>query len=552
MSMKRVLCLYRVSTKGQVDKITDDIPMQRRECLDFIAKQEDWVFFDERVEKGVSGYKLSLNDRDAILDIRALAEKKKFDVLLVFMFDRLGRREDETPFLVEWFIQHGIEVWSTREGQQKIENRSGKLINYIRFWQAGGESEKTSIRVKAAHTQMTADGLWRGGNPAYGYKLALNGRVGKKNRQLYDLEIDEVQGPIVREMFRLIVEEGYGTLRAANYLNEKYPDPKKIWTAQTIRGMIRNPMYTGRFHMNDTLSEPNDDLRLISDETAQFAQYALKQHIPRKYYPQRKAENDAMSEDAPTKVSVYGATLLSGLLYCGHCGCRLVGGYSTKQRKNGAYHRPIYRCYNGSVKAKHCDGQSTYSAKKIEGSVLEVVRRYLRNVSRTVDSVWKEQAKLQLRSKNSALLKAANTQLGKLREQEERLRQEVMRSLMGESAFDTEMLKEMLDKNKAGIAELEGQIERLKADADAEEARLNYLTAQYRMIRNWAEEFDRADNDTKKMILAHLIEKITVDKDYHLNIVFYVAEDSFREMIGTEEPNVQISEAEACIPARVG
>lgn len=124
MSMKRVLCLYRVSTKGQVDKITDDIPMQRRECLDFIAKQEDWVFFDERVEKGVSGYKLSLNDRDAILDIRALAEKKKFDVLLVFMFDRLGRREDETPFLVEWFIQHGIEVWSTREGQQKIENRS--------------------------------------------------------------------------------------------------------------------------------------------------------------------------------------------------------------------------------------------------------------------------------------------------------------------------------------------------------------------------------------------------------------------------------------------
>lgn len=72
------------------------------------------------------------------------------------------------------------------------------------------------------------------------------------------------------------------------------------------------------------------------------------------------------------------------------------------------------------------------------------------------------------------------------------------------------------------------------------------------MIRNWAEEFDRADNDTKKMILAHLIEKITVDKDYHLNIVFYVAEDSFREMIGTEEPNVQISEAEACIPAMVG
>ena len=29
MKMKRVMCLYRVSTRGQVDK-QDDIPMQRR------------------------------------------------------------------------------------------------------------------------------------------------------------------------------------------------------------------------------------------------------------------------------------------------------------------------------------------------------------------------------------------------------------------------------------------------------------------------------------------------------------------------------------------
>ena len=105
--MKRVLCLYRVSTKGQVDK-KDDIPMQRRECMAFIERMEDWCFYDELMEKGVSGYKVSASKRDAILEIRALAEKKKFDVLLVFMFDRLGRREDETPFLVQWFIEHGV------------------------------------------------------------------------------------------------------------------------------------------------------------------------------------------------------------------------------------------------------------------------------------------------------------------------------------------------------------------------------------------------------------------------------------------------------------
>ena len=115
--MKKVICLYRVSTVGQVDH--DDIPMQRLACREYAATHPDWEIIEEISEKGVSGYKVSTNARDAIVEIKRRAAQHEFDVLLVFMFDRLGRREDETPFVVQWFVQQGIEVWSTREGEQR-------------------------------------------------------------------------------------------------------------------------------------------------------------------------------------------------------------------------------------------------------------------------------------------------------------------------------------------------------------------------------------------------------------------------------------------------
>ncbi|MGN0182017.1 MAG: recombinase family protein [Candidatus Ornithomonoglobus sp.] len=115
----RVGCLYRVSTKKQVsDK--DDIPMQKQACTEF-AESKGWIITKEFLEKGVSGYKLTSNERDVLQDLKESALRREFDVLLVFMFDRLGRRDDETPFIVEWFDKQGIEVWSVKEGQQTFE-----------------------------------------------------------------------------------------------------------------------------------------------------------------------------------------------------------------------------------------------------------------------------------------------------------------------------------------------------------------------------------------------------------------------------------------------
>lgn len=235
-NVKRVYCLYRVSTVGQVEK--DDFPMQKQFCREFVNCHSGWHIENEFYEKGISGYKVSAKDRDAVQEIQRDAVQGKFDVLLVYMFDRLGRRDDETPFVVEWFVRNGIEVWSAVEGQQRFDNHVDKLLNYIRYWQASGESIKTSVRVKTRMEQLTQDGLFTGGSIPYGYRLEKRGRINKRNREVCDLTVDDDAAKIVQLIFYKYVHEGYGAQRLCRYLTE-LGIRKTIQKDGTVRREIR-------------------------------------------------------------------------------------------------------------------------------------------------------------------------------------------------------------------------------------------------------------------------------------------------------------------------
>ena len=92
---------YRVSTDKQVDhndKNQADIPMQRKACHAFCEKM-GWTIVHEEQEDGVSGHKVRAENRDKLQIIKERARQGKFDILLVFMFDRIGRIADETPFV---------------------------------------------------------------------------------------------------------------------------------------------------------------------------------------------------------------------------------------------------------------------------------------------------------------------------------------------------------------------------------------------------------------------------------------------------------------------
>lgn len=274
---KRVCCLYRVSTLKQVEK--DDIPMQKQRCHEFAA-QMGWDIVREFSEKGVSGFKVSAKQRDAIQEIQREAALNTFDILLVFMFDRLGRRDDETPFIVEWFVNNGIEVWSAEEGQQRFDNHVDKLLNYIRYWQASGESIKTSIRTKTRLGQIVMEGRFRGGYAPYGYQLVKKGRMGKKNRELFDIEVNPMEAAAVRRIFELADQYGYGgrktstTLKEEGFINLRTSEP---FHYSTIQNILINIAYTGVLRSGESVSEIFPELQIITPEQFQRVQKGREQ-----------------------------------------------------------------------------------------------------------------------------------------------------------------------------------------------------------------------------------------------------------------------------------
>ena len=458
----RVCCLYRVSTTKQVDHDDQnqaDIPVQRKACREF-AERMGWTIVYEEQENGVSGFKVSANDRDKIQLIKEYAEQGKFDILLVFMFDRLGRRDDETPFVVEWLINHGIQLWSVNEGEQRIDTHVDRLTNYIRFWQADGESQKTSMRTKAALGQMVQEGRFRGGTPAYGYQLVKKGRTGKKNRELYDIEINPDEAFAVKRMFDLTDRYGYGgrkistILKNEGIVNLRTGEP---FHYSTIQHILANIMNAGILRSGETQSEVFPELQIIPLEQFQRVAKAREQRsvnyaIKCGWEPETVILADGSEATVVRSTGSYprkivGKALLSGNVYCGHCGGRIFATTARKAHHPSDHPERIamYKCYNRTQHKEQCDGPTTYRAEKVDNVVESILRGIFERAKR-VDEQEFLKAQVQLSSKQyQQKLKLVKAEYSKATKELSKWEELMLASIEGTCVFTPEQVKKRMD-----------------------------------------------------------------------------------------------------------
>nr|BDD44710.1 hypothetical protein 16 [bacterium] len=154
MKNTRVVLYARVSTKEQNSET------QLRELRDY-CKDEGYNLCDEYIDNGVSG---GTGDRKEFLRLLADADRKRFDLVVIWSLDRLSREGiSNTLGYIKRLRKANVALESLQEKWlDPSDDKIGELILSIFAWVAEQERIRIATRVKAGRDRARAEGKHMG------------------------------------------------------------------------------------------------------------------------------------------------------------------------------------------------------------------------------------------------------------------------------------------------------------------------------------------------------------------------------------------------------
>lgn len=134
-----------------------------------------------------------------------------------------------------------------------------------------------------------------------------------------------------------------------------------------------------------------------------------------------------------------------------------------------------------------------------------------------------EEEKLQLLLKkqmagNRATQKKLTLELKKSEEQLSKLQLEIGKTLTGDSLYSPEELTQAIKVLRERITQAKQQLAELQEEEASKQRRVEMITPAYNQFKSWADEFDMASMEQKKMIACQLFKRIEVGRDYAISV----------------------------------
>jgi site-specific DNA recombinase len=245
----RVAVYARVSTTRQAQAQGIEQQLDR---LRAAATERGWVLEEQHVyrDDGYSGARLGRPGLDRLRDHAALAE---LDLVLVTAPDRLARNYVHQVLLIEELAGHGCQVEFL--DRPMSSDPHDQLLLQIRG--AVAEYERTLIAERmrrGRQAKMRAGTLLPWTTPPFGYRLDP-----ERPRQADAVRVEGGEAVLVAQLFDWYLEPQATVYRLARRLTDlgvATPTGKQRWNVASVRGILRNPAYTGRALTNRTQVAP--------------------------------------------------------------------------------------------------------------------------------------------------------------------------------------------------------------------------------------------------------------------------------------------------------
>lgn len=311
----KTCALYvRYSSNNQTEQ---SIEGQLRVCKDFCARY-NMKIVEVYADRATSASK-DIEKRVSFLKMIKDSEKGNFDAVVVYKLDRFARSRYDSATYKYRLKKNGVQLISATENIS--DDPEGIILESVLEGMAEFYSAELSQKINRGLRESAYKHNSIGGQIPLGYKTE-----GKK------LVIDEETAPIVRQAFEMYAE-GHSVAEICRTFNARgYKTSKGTrFGKSSFSKIFRNEKYIGVYQFHEYRAED-----------------AIPAIIDKKTFDLVQARLKAVGK-APGQFKAKRIYLLSGKLYCGHCGSRM------NANSGGGGNYLYYECYGKKNLHKECN-----------------------------------------------------------------------------------------------------------------------------------------------------------------------------------------------------
>ena len=516
--MKRTAIYVRVSTDRQAQAQTIE---QQLERLKVHLEAEGETLSSENIfrDDGYSG--ASLN-RPGLDQLRDQVRRSAVNRVMITSPDRLARNYVHQMVLIEELEHGGCSVefldrpMSQDPHDQLLLQIRGAVAEYERVLIAERMRRGRQLRLRSG-TMLP----WT--LPPYGYRSAPD-----CPRDPSSVHIEPAEAAIVRELFAQYLREKETLLSLAKHLwalGLPSPRGRPRWSAASIRGILTNPVYTGKLYIGRTRSRP---ARIRRSATHRLGKPARGQDAtPPELWEIAGAVPALITEEEFDRVQVKLAVnkkqaarnnkahqyLLRALVSCGACQSACIsrtthGGqsyYACRCLSQPIYSRNDQRCRSRYIPAGQLDAIVWQDLRELMLQPECIIHA----LERVHTGGWMPQ---ELQARKEALRKA----MAALDQQLERLTEAYLIAVVPVAEYQRRR-HELEQKRES----LQGQVSELASQVDRQAKVTQFATSIEEFCQRTQAGLAQAMFEQKRTLIELLIDRVLVADD-HVEIRYVI------------------------------